>query len=743
MDRFSSTGLSAWAECYRYAVEGLPIPLIMLDAREPGWPVILSNRAFAERLSTVPAPVGRPLLKVLPSDAVLRAEGPEGPLDLEDVLQQVRRSGQAAMLDLVLARHPAPEGVAGTELPAGGTKHWSARVQALTEPASGIWALLMVLRDPAEDGLAVEPHSLAALAQGLGTDTSADAVYAGALHAAVSSTGAGRGALLLSDGEAGFTVLSTTPGSGVAEGLVVHDVPSITRQVASGPLRLRWEAPAPPATTDRAAGEPEAPLPFAGTPGWERLLLVGLRLRQRVLGLIAVAEPGAGWFDHRALDRLATVSEFVSLALDNLRLVESFARLEQFLRGAVRSSAGLVDATEPSLVRRQFLDGLVAEMGLSGAALWRAADRPRGRAELVDWAGLPEAVRQRVALLDPASAAAQMAATGRRRRPRAAIDASSSWPGRFLRLVPVPEPARGTLGVYTDRPLPDLVDEVLATLTHAFAAAVHQTTLHKRARTVVNSLQRELRPRLVAALPDTMSVGTVYRSATAGVDVGGDFFDVFCSFDGRVGVVCGDVSGKGVEAASLTAMAVYSLRAYGLRGAAPAEVLPLLNGSVCAQTGSERFITLAYLRIDPDTWTVQLGLAGHPPPLLVGPHGVEVLGMAPDVPVGVDEHSEFAEAEIHLEQGHSLVLYTDGVTEARQYGVPNGALLGLDGLIRAVVRLAGDPGAGAQDLASGIYRAVVEWTRDGTSDDCAIVVVRRAAAGEDLGSLGMDIEIIP
>nr|MDQ3610087.1 serine/threonine-protein phosphatase [Actinomycetota bacterium] len=275
---------------------------------------------------------------------------------------------------------------------------------------------------------------------------------------------------------------------------------------------------------------------------------------------------------------------------------------------------------------------------------------------------------------------------------------------------------------------------VLATLARALSTAVRETTLHKRARTVVDSLQRQLLPRDVR-LPGGIQVGTVYRSATAGVDVGGDFFDVFTADTGHVGVACGDVSGKGVEAASLTAMAVYSLRAYALPGAPPSTVLRLLNGAVSEQTPDDRFVTLAYARIDPATFRVQLALAGHPPPLVVDGDDVRVLDIPPDVPVGTLRHATFEQSELRLVAGQSLVLYTDGVTEARQAGSGAGdpRLLGVEGLVEVVRGLTGQ---GPQALADGVWAAVRTWTGDGTTDDCAIIVVRCApepASAPDAG----------
>lgn len=455
--------------------------------------------------------------------------------------------------------------------------------------------------------------------------------------------------------------------------------------------------------------------------------MVGIPVRGRRSALLVVGEPRHGAFDEGALERLSLVAELASTALDNARLVDSFARLERLLRGAVDASAAIVESTEPAVVRRRLLGALVDRVGMSGAALWQEREDGAGMT-LVASAGLPHDVRERVAILPVTSMAARMASgqLGARLRHTVTSAATSSWDGHVVRLVPVPEPARGVLGVYADRALPELVDDVLATLAHALASAVHQTTLHQRARTVVDSLQRELRPRTVV-LPAGLSVGTVYRSATAGVEVGGDFYDVFATRSGQIGIACGDVSGKGVEAASLTAMAVYSLRAFALPGISPPGVLAMLNGAVVEQTSAEHFMTLAYLRLDVETWTLQLAVAGHPPPVLVDHRGPRLLDVVPGVPIGVLADEAYTPVDLYLDEGAALVLYTDGVSEARCGGAPGGELLGAEGLLRAVAAL---PAVAAQRLADGVWAAVLDWTGGGTSDDCAVVVVRRAGPAE-------------
>lgn len=407
------------------------------------------------------------------------------------------------------------------------------------------------------------------------------------------------------------------------------------------------------------------------------------------------------------------------LRAENARLLDELRQLEHLLRAAVDLSAALVQAEDPTSVRRELLRRLVEDMGMAGAVLWCPLHEGDPDLELIAAYGLPPEVEARIERL-PLSSLPPRLASDRLSR-QVAPHGQQEWPGKRLCLIAVPKPSSGVLGLYHQEPLPALVDGVVATLTHALAASVHQTTLHRRARTVVDSLQRELVGGPVS-VPAGVEIGMVYQSATQGVHVGGDFTDVFGTQHGYLGVACGDVSGKGVEAASLTAMAVYSLRAFALQGASPSDVLTLLNAAVCEQTPDERFMTLAYARVDTDRWRGQLALAGHPTPLLVGPDGVSCLDVAPEVPVGLLAETTYEEIDIALQPGQALVFYTDGVTEARRGGEAPGRLFGTEGLVTVLDDLRG---VDAEAIAEGVWSAVREWTNDRTTDDIAIVVLRR------------------
>jgi phosphoserine phosphatase RsbU/P len=238
-----------------------------------------------------------------------------------------------------------------------------------------------------------------------------------------------------------------------------------------------------------------------------------------------------------------------------------------------------------------------------------------------------------------------------------------------------------------------------------------------RARLLARTLQESLIPPNLPEVPGA-DVAAVYRPAGRGDEVGGDFYDVFETADGGWAVVIGDVCGKGAEAATVTALARYTIRAAAMRGARPHQVLTMLNEALLRQE-TDRFCTVAYLRLQTGGTGVRLtaGSAGHPPPLLLGVDGSvhpvgssgHLLGVFPDVWI--------PDTTIDLTPGETIVLYTDGITEARV----GGGFLGDEGLREL---LAGCAGLDAHETTSRIADAAVGLQAGTTSDDIAVVAVR-------------------
>lgn len=154
------------------------------------------------------------------------------------------------------------------------------------------------------------------------------------------------------------------------------------------------------------------------------------------------------------------------------------------------------------------------------------------------------------------------------------------------------------------------------------------------------------------------------------LEVSGDFYS-FLALEGRnVGVAIGDVSGKGVSAALLMARLTSELRAQAVSRTDPAEILRRVNAALTPELDDGMFATLALLVLDADTGRVRLASAGHPPPLLRRADGrVEPVAAPPNVPIGIREDAAFPGESFSLGEGETVVLFTDGISEAERNGV--------------------------------------------------------------------------
>lgn len=233
-------------------------------------------------------------------------------------------------------------------------------------------------------------------------------------------------------------------------------------------------------------------------------------------------------------------------------------------------------------------------------------------------------------------------------------------------------------------------------------------------RRVASSLQRSLLPRELPQVPG-VALAARYRGGTADLEVGGDFYDVFRAGDGSWAVVLGDVCGKGVEAAAVTALARHTARAAAQQTAEPTAVLQALNAALTADA-DRPFVTACYLRLlaAPGRVTGSLVCAGHPLPLLLSAAGNVTAAGSPGSLLGVLTAPELTAVPVELSPGDSLVLYTDGVTEGR---TRSGQRLGEPGLVACLAEAAGG-------TADQIAAAVFELINDDTpTDDIAVLVL--------------------
>jgi PAS domain S-box-containing protein len=216
-------------------------------------------------------------------------------------------------------------------------------------------------------------------------------------------------------------------------------------------------------------------------------------------------------------------------------------------------------------------------------------------------------------------------------------------------------------------------------------------------------LERSFVPERLPGIPG-VELAARFIPGGAGVEVGGDWYDVLELADGRIGLVIGDVAGRGVQAAAVMAQLRNALRAYLFESHPPAVSLTRLN-SLAWTLEQRSMATVVYLLFDPAAGHLRLANAGHLPPLLAGPDGsIRFLSDGRSIPIGVRPATSYSEAEYVVESGSTLLLYTDGLVERR--GTPID-----DGLERL-----------ARDVSTG---------HDGLDDLCDRLLATLAPTGED------------
>jgi serine phosphatase RsbU (regulator of sigma subunit) len=211
-------------------------------------------------------------------------------------------------------------------------------------------------------------------------------------------------------------------------------------------------------------------------------------------------------------------------------------------------------------------------------------------------------------------------------------------------------------------------EAVLIQLAQLASVAISNAQLYERERTIAHTLQRSLRP---GALPPVsgLSAAVRFRPAGEGIELGGDFYDLFAAGDGAWTALIGDVQGKGPDAAAVTALARHTMRAAAAYESRPSGVLGLLHKALRDQAGDEgRFCTVCYvhLRVGRERVGLELACGGHPLPLVVNPDGrVTPVGRLGTL-LGSDIEPVLTDVAVMLGPGEVLVLYTDGVTEVRR-----------------------------------------------------------------------------
>jgi serine phosphatase RsbU (regulator of sigma subunit) len=487
--------------------------------------------------------------------------------------------------------------------------------------------------------------------------------------------------------------------------------------------------------------------------GWEatgirRALVVPLIVHDEVIGALAVYKSRPRPYREGEESLLLALSSQLAVAVENARLhertkelgevlestLDSERRSTRQLRGLYEISASFAESLSLDATLEAVAKTMVQLFDLDAAVI----RMPGGRGEVLESKAihvgdpsLRETAEGLLSLPQPMDAplARRLLQSGRPvlLRPGMAHgrDAHRTLEpflaqGGSAAVLPLATPGEilGTLTLLSldpARPIERETVDVAMTVAAQAALAIDNARLYQQQKDFSETMQRSLLP---SALPQVegIEVGHVYQSA-ARVDVGGDVYDFLSLEDGRLAVILGDVTGKGIQAAADMAMAKFSFRALARMHPEPEDFLAAANEVVVDEIETGKFITMIYVLFDPATGAVASASAGHPAARLVSAGGEvgELKGRG--LALGIEPDQEYEAARDELAPGTTVVLYTDGVIEARR----DGELYGEERLDDLLRRRAG---LGSQELAEAVLADCRSFAGGELSDDCAVVCLR-------------------
>jgi phosphoserine phosphatase RsbU/P len=242
----------------------------------------------------------------------------------------------------------------------------------------------------------------------------------------------------------------------------------------------------------------------------------------------------------------------------------------------------------------------------------------------------------------------------------------------------------------------------------------------ERLRVLVRTLQRSLLPHALPAVPG-LEAAARYHIASPD-EFSGDFYDLFPLSQNRWGLFLGDVCGKGADAAAVTSLIRYTLRAAAAHSPDPGAVLGTLNGALHEeyQRDIRSFCSAIFGVLSPEEGGFSLSFAngGHPEPLLLRADGTAGYQAAPrGLLIGIMDDATYTGTTLHLGRGETLILYTDGLTEAAPE--PGGRRYGED----ALLAFAGGLDAAPATAAVAALSALLAGFSAGLTDDVAILAI--------------------
>jgi len=463
--------------------------------------------------------------------------------------------------------------------------------------------------------------------------------------------------------------------------------------------------------------------------GHHTQVTIPLWTRERVLSVVQLYDGESRQLTHEQMELTRTICRFAALAVDKARLFErqsvTARRSDRLARRLQRLQSFSVDLNRR--LERAELQDVLDEVAAAALDLVhvRAAAVLSGSGEYLAAQAL--AVAGGVGPLQLPSVEAELL-----QRCRAAMtapadeDLAGGEPitpavaqsdGLLFTPLEGDVPLQASSLVVADKTGGDFDEEdrlLLATLGAQLSASLHNTTAYQREHAIAETFQQALLMQ-PPAIPG-IDVGVRYRAATEAARVGGDFYDLVTLSPGRLLVIVGDVCGKSLGAAAQSAVVRYMLRAYAAEGS-PGEALSRLNSAMIAQSPDQPFVTLVVAYIDVVRHMFEYAVAGHPRPIILAGRREFPMPGEGNVPAGIFRGAVYPTNRAILPDDTTVVLYTDGMTDARIHG----QLFGEERLRKAVTE---HPDLSAQGLADLLLETVKEFAGGVLADDCAVVTLR-------------------
>jgi serine phosphatase RsbU (regulator of sigma subunit)/anti-sigma regulatory factor (Ser/Thr protein kinase) len=458
----------------------------------------------------------------------------------------------------------------------------------------------------------------------------------------------------------------------------------------------------------------------------------------RTLGAVQLVFPAGLTPSLDDRDRLDAIVAQCALALERSFLFDSERRQRQFSERLQSIAAELANALTRADVARVLLDHVDEAVGTECAVLAQLGEGFR-LTELLGWSGFEDDVAER--WLDaPLDAGTPQGQAIRRLAPylyegEAGADDRVYDPAgtghRSFLFVPL---------VLGRRPLAILVASshdplglgaedlrFVAALAGQAAQALERARRFESEQTIAETLQQSVLPASLPALPGVQLAGR-YLPGTAELEVGGDWYDAIVLPSGRLGLVVGDVVGKGVRAAATMGQLRNAIRAFSLDRLKPATTLGRLT-RLAEDVIETTFATVVYAELDPDTGVCRYASAGHPPPLVATLDGrVEYLEGGRGLPLGTGVSTGYRQAVAELPHGSVLVFYSDGLIERRGRSLDEG----LERLRASVATGPRDP----ERLAEHVLEHLIG--DDDRRDDVVLLVARLLPVAPRSLSLRLD-----